>query len=221
VRKESPPLAALVAGVVCGLGFAALAVAVATHPPPFAIDLEARETARDIQATWATAIMRTVSVLGSFPGVVTILAVVAGAILVLRREARHGLWLVVEVAGAVAMYQSLKAILDRPRPLGGLVETTGSAFPSGHATQGIAFFGLLAVVLLAVVPGRARIPAAGAAAVLGVLSGLSRVYLGVHWLTDVAGGFLLGGAWLSILMLARARARPAPPGWAGPPAGGS
>jgi undecaprenyl-diphosphatase len=179
--------------------------------------------------TWATAIMRTVSVLGSFPGVVTILAVVAGAILVLRREARLGLWLAVEVAGAVAMYQALKAILDRPRPIGGLVETTGSAFPSGHATQGIAFFGLLAVVLLAVVPGRARLPAAGIAIAVGLLSGLSRVYLGVHWLTDVAGGFLLGGMWLSILLLARkllspasARERPAPPAErVGPPAGGS
>jgi membrane-associated phospholipid phosphatase len=221
VRKERAPFAAIAAAVVCGLGFVALTVAVASHPAPFAVDLDAREAAGELHVTWATVIMRTVSVLGSFPGVVTILAVVAGAILVLRREARQGLWLAVEVAGAVAMYQSLKAILDRPRPMGGLVETTGSAFPSGHATQGIAFFGLLAVVLLAVVPGRARIPAAGAAAVLGLLSGLSRVYLGVHWLTDVAGGFLLGGAWLSILMLARARARPAPPGWAGPPAGGS
>lgn len=212
----------MVAAVGCGLGFVALTVAVASHPAPFAVDLDARQTAGDLQVTWATAIMRTVSVVGSFPGVVTILALVAGAILVLRREARLGLWLAVEVAGAVAMYQSLKAILDRPRPMGGLVETTGSAFPSGHATQGIAFFGLLAVVLLAVAPGRARVPAAAAAVVVGLLSGLSRVYLGVHWLTDVAGGFLLGGAWLSILLLVRARARPLhPPERVGPPAGGS
>lgn len=212
----------MVAAVGCGLGFVALTVAVASHPAPFAVDLDARQTAGELQVTWATAIMRTVSVVGSFPGVVTILALVAGAILVLRREARLGLWLAVEVAGAVAMYQGLKAILDRPRPMGGLVETTGSAFPSGHATQGIAFFGLLAVVLLAVAPGRARVPAAAAAVVVGLLSGLSRVYLGVHWLTDVAGGFLLGGAWLSILLLARARARPLhPPERVGPPAGGS
>jgi undecaprenyl-diphosphatase len=217
-QRRSPALA--IAAVLCGLGFVALTVAVASHPLPFAIDLDARETAGGLQATWATAIMRTVSVLGSFPGVVTILAVVAGIILLLRREARQGLWLAVEVAGAVAMYQTLKAFLDRPRPMGGLVETTGSAFPSGHATQGIAFFGLLAVVLLAIVPGRARVTVAGAAIVVGILSGLSRVYLGVHWLTDVAGGFLLGGAWLSILLLWRARTRPVPPR-VEPPAGGS
>jgi undecaprenyl-diphosphatase len=102
------------------------------------------------------------------------------------------------------LYQSLKTVLDRARPSGGIVDATGAAFPSGHATQGIAFFGMLAAVLLALLPRGARIPAAVGAVTLGVLSGLSRVYLGVHWLTDVGGGFLLGGAWLPVILGIRA-----------------
>jgi membrane-associated phospholipid phosphatase len=182
-----------------------LTVGVAVHPEPFPVDLAAARVAEDVRTAWLTAVLTWVTRIGSSPWLVAILIVVGVVALVVRRDPRPGAWLAAEYLGAVVMYQTLKAILDRPRPPGALVDATGSAFPSGHATQGIAFFGMLAVFLVALLPRRVGPSAAVAMVILGVLSGLSRVYLGVHWLTDVAGGFLLGGAWLAALLGIRAK----------------
>jgi membrane-associated phospholipid phosphatase len=74
------------------------------------------------------------------------------------------------------------------------------AYPSGHSTQAIVSWGMLAVVALAGRSRRARIFGLTAAAVVVLLVGASRVYLGVHWLTDVLGGYALGGAWLALIL---------------------
>jgi hypothetical protein len=81
-----------------------------------------------------------------------------------------------------------------------LSHATGFAFPSGHATDAAAVYGMLAVLLAR--PGR---PAARVAAVAGAgglvgLVGLSRLYLGVHWLTDVVAGVGLGAIWIASLI---------------------
>lgn len=194
----------IIVAVVCGTGFAVLTLAVGSHPQPFGVDREALRAAEDLRTPWLTALLMGITTVGSSPWLVAIVLVVALAALGFRRDPLPGAWLLAEYVGAVVLYQSVKAVLDRARPSGGLDDTTGAAFPSGHATQGIAFFGLLAVILLGLVPRGIRFPAAVGVATLGVLSGLSRVYLGVHWLTDVAGGFLLGGAWLAIMLGIRA-----------------
>jgi membrane-associated phospholipid phosphatase len=211
--------------VACGTLFAALTVAVAFHPGPFAVDRAALKVVDDLRVTWLTTVLTAVTTIGSSPWLVAIVVVVGAAAVAFRRDPLPGAWLLAEYLGAVILYQTLKAVLDRPRPAGGLVAATGSAYPSGHATQGIAFFGMLAAVLLAVLPQRIRVPAAVTVVIVGVVSGLSRVYLGVHWATDVAGGFLLGGAWLAVVLgirTAASRRAPAREGQqrdGGPPPG--
>ncbi|HEX8133280.1 MAG TPA: alkaline phosphatase family protein, partial [Actinomycetes bacterium] len=91
----------------------------------------------------------------------------------------------------------------------------GFAFPSGHATDAVATYGVLA--FLGARAGRRRLPAGAAwaaAAVLVVVVGLSRVYLGVHWLTDVLAGVALGTVWVgSLILIVGSRIeRPAPQG---------
>jgi membrane-associated phospholipid phosphatase len=183
--------------------FGILAVLVAVHPGPFGIDLAGARLAADLRGDPSTVAMRTVSLLGSSPAIALQIALVGGAILLVRRDPRPGLWLLVAFTGAWFLSNGFKALLDRPRPETGLVDATGTAFPSGHATQGTAFFLMLAIVLTAALPGHWRRPAAAAAITIGVLSGLSRIYLGVHWLTDVVGGFALGLAWLALLLILR------------------
>jgi membrane-associated phospholipid phosphatase len=173
---------------------------VAFHPAPFAADLRALHAAEEVRIPWLTAVLMAITTIGSSPWLVAITIVVAASALAYRRDPLPGAWLLAEYLGAVILYQSLKAILDRARPEGGLVPATGSAYPSGHATQGIAFFGMLAAILLSVLPRGVRVPAAVVVVVVGIMSGVSRWYLGVHWVTDVAGGFLLGGAWLSVIL---------------------
>jgi undecaprenyl-diphosphatase len=109
--------------------------------------------------------------------------------------------------GSVVLYDTVKVLVARPRPPVGQMVTSysGYAFPSGHATQAVAFYGMLAALVAVNTPSWAAKVAAWASAVgIWGLVGFSRLYLGVHWLTDVLGGFALGGLWLfALLLLAR------------------
>jgi membrane-associated phospholipid phosphatase len=103
----------------------------------------------------------------------------------------------------------LKAVIDRPRPPGSLIVTSGASYPSGHAIA-IAVTAI-GVVLALLPPGRRRLRWELLAALLTFLIALSRTYLGAHWLTDVLGGSLIGAGlalfWPAALEQLRARTR--------------
>jgi undecaprenyl-diphosphatase len=148
---------------------------------------------------WLTHVMRSVTALG---GSAVLIPVVVVAGLVLGR--RRGTWaplafLAAAYAGAFAGNNVGKWLVRRHRPPLDtfLVHATGYAFPSGHAMQSAAVFGALAVVLIpAGWPARRRQVAWAAAGAGVLLVGASRVYLGVHWTSDVLAGWLLGLLWL-------------------------
>jgi YegS/Rv2252/BmrU family lipid kinase len=127
-----------------------------------------------------------------------IYAFAAGAALAVRRHPRAGAWTAALMAIAVVLARTLKEIVDRPRPQWdyGVLETLGSpAFPSGHATYAATAAGI-AMVLSNVYVRRAelrRIVRFGAIA-FALLIGLDRLLLGVHTITDVTAGYLLGAA---------------------------
>jgi undecaprenyl-diphosphatase len=96
-------------------------------------------------------------------------------------------------------FSEIKAAIDRPRPPEGLVATHGSAFPSGHAAHSVIYVWLATTIVVRLRRGLARailVVVAGIA--LTALVGLSRVYLNVHYLSDVSGGWALGAACFSI-----------------------
>lgn len=104
-------------------------------------------------------------------------------------------WLTVWLASIVLSEASVtifKALYDRPRPLDPLVETTGSAFPSGHAVAGAVTVVALVIIFLPAGPHRRiwELVAVGFAFFMA----MSRTYLRAHWLTDVIAGTLLGSA---------------------------
>jgi undecaprenyl-diphosphatase len=100
------------------------------------------------------------------------------------------------VVGADGLQNAIKAIVNRPRPsVTHLEHVTSSSFPSGHATQSTAFLVALLALVWSARSGRGRIAATLGSAMLVCAVGTSRVYLGVHYPTDVAAGLLLGGAW--------------------------
>ena len=155
---------------------------------------------------WLTALMRNVSWLGS--GWVLIPVLAAATLLLLRRRDRPAVgWVWASYLGAVALYTLAKPLVHRPRPPAAdlIGAASGLSYPSGHATQAVATWGMLALVASA---GRSRRVRAGllaaAVAVVGLV-GASRIYLGAHWLTDVLGGYALGAAWLVLLAALRRR----------------
>lgn len=118
--------------------------------------------------------------------------------LVLWRHGRHSYWigLGVAVCGALVSSWILKMLIARPRPMHTLIEVSGYSLPSMHAAVGAALYGYLIFVTLRLLrPPHHRIPLAAALAATAVLVSLSRVYLEVHYATDVLAGFVLGALW--------------------------
>ena len=87
-----------------------------------------------------------------------------------------------------------------PRPSGGLVDVAGFSYPSGHASHSIVYVWIAVTAAIRLRPGMRRGTALIVAAfLLAVLIGLSRVYLGVHYLSDVSGGWAFGVAVFALL----------------------
>lgn len=155
---------------------------------------------------WTT-VMRLVTEIGG-TAVVAGLALVVAAVLAWRRPERRGdsLLIVIVAAGVGAMILISKPIVGRTRPplAQRLAEETNQSFPSGHATASIALLGVLLVVLLPLVARRwARLLMIVGAVLVVALIGVSRLYLGVHWATDVVGGWLTGATWLFVCLSVR------------------
>ncbi len=110
----------------------------------------------------------------------------------------------------------LKSLIDRPRPPAPLVSTGSASFPSGHAIA--AAVSAAGIVIALIPPGRKRLKWEIYAGLITFVMAMSRVYLGVHWLTDVVAGSLIGLGlalfWPAVMEEARARARrPGAPQW--------
>jgi membrane-associated phospholipid phosphatase len=122
------------------------------------------------------------------------------AVWILRRGGRKlALFLAVTSISGGLVDTVVKVAVDRPRPqVENPIHTAiGNSFPSGHSFQAVNCYGALLLVLLPLVPARWRKPAIVGTATWALLIGLTRLALGVHYVSDVIGGFALGGAWLA------------------------
>ncbi|MGF1472215.1 MAG: phosphatase PAP2 family protein [Rubrobacteraceae bacterium] len=138
---------------------------------------------------------------------VWLLLVIALAVTLLSRRWLAALLVFVATLIAVVMGQVLKMIVARPRPAAELVQVYDPSqdygFPSTTALISIVLFGVIAYLIWSEQPPRfVSIAALGIASALVVVIGLSRVYVGAHWLSDVLGGWLFGAAWLLLVVAA-------------------
>ena len=109
--------------------------------------------------------------------------------------------LVVAMVGNATTIYILKYLIARPRPLAALVLETGFSFPSGHAAAALLLYGFLTCIFLSGRDTEFRKGVCLALVTLVVLAiGISRLYLGVHFLSDVVAGYLIGGLWLSLAL---------------------
>lgn len=149
------------------------------------------------------ATLRAVTAFGATAVVVVLGAVTAGYALWRWRSRSIPLFLAIVIGGQLALADLIKAAVQRARPdLRPLAHFTGPSFPSGHTTAAAATFVAIALVLGRDGPSRRRMILAGLAVGLAVAVACSRVFLGVHWLTDAIGGLVLGWTWVALCAIA-------------------
>ena len=218
-RFEFPVLlAGLLIAAACW-GFVEL-VEVARDAAPHAFDMqillafrEAGNTADPLGPSWFEEAVRDVTSLGGTAVLTYVTATVVFYLLVARNPAA-ALFVFVAVAGGQVLSSLLKLGIDRPRPdlVSHLVDVHTLSFPSGHAMLSAVTYLTLGALLARILPGRAaKIYVLSVAVLTTLLVGASRVYLGVHWPSDVLAGWCAGFAWAMLCwlvsrhMLARGR----------------
>jgi membrane-associated phospholipid phosphatase len=151
-----------------------------------------------------TTLFETATNVGGAVGQGAIVAVVAATLLVLKERA-SAIFVAITAGTGALLNLGLKMIFERTRPdlATALVAARWYSFPSGHAMDSFITFGALAYLALRQ-PWRWAAKSAGLAIALTtvVLVGLSRVYLGVHWASDIAGGWSAGTVWLASAVVA-------------------
>ena len=191
--------------IVAGLAVAALFLAAAgwlvTGPLkqyPLAFDNSIRNAIRQMQSPmWATLFL-TVTKLGSTL-YLTIIGCTAGIVFLFLRWFRPVSLLIIAMAGQAALHHGFKWLIARPRPaaLIGYRDVENWSFPSGHALSSVCLYFLIAWAISAQIENPAiKATIFISTGILVFLIGMSRVYIGIHYPTDVVAGFIAGAIWL-------------------------
>jgi len=145
-----------------------------------------------------TGIMTSFSLMGSAP-ILLLLALIISIVLVTKKNFWEMIQLGIVLTGSVILNQLLKLLFQRQRPsLEHLVSVTGLSFPSGHAMVSYSFYGLIIyIVITTIKPKWIRGSLVAFLSLLILFIGISRIYLGVHYPSDVFAGFAAGSFWLA------------------------
>jgi undecaprenyl-diphosphatase len=192
----------LLAVIAVGLGFGLLLLLVRLRWAPLqSLDRSVADGLNGLVAPHQpmVTVLQALTDLGGRPVLIWLVSI-AVALLLIRRRTRLAVYVIVTGLGALLLDPSLKTLVGRLRPV---VEVQvagapGNSFPSGHALGSFVAYGALLLVFLPAVAPRWRKVAIGLVTAIVVLVGFTRVALGVHFLSDVLAGWLLGAAWLGV-----------------------
>ena len=196
------PSATLVAVLVAL--FVIIAVQVAVGGRLVTWDVQVTETVVAARTAVWSRVLWAFTLLGNTP-VMAMMTVAAAGLLFIRGRWSRAVLVVAAVLSATGVSQLLKAVLQRIRPpeVLALIDVPGSySLPSGHALVTGVFLGLLVVLALRLGSSAGRVSAGVGAVVVGGVIGFSRIYLGVHWASDVIAGWCVAGIWLTVLLWA-------------------
>ncbi|HEV8254776.1 MAG TPA: phosphatase PAP2 family protein [Vicinamibacteria bacterium] len=190
-----------VLALLAGIAFGAIADEVAETHDVLRADARAHQVVTHIVSPRLTPLVVALTFMGS-PQVVTVLSVLVITWLLIARSHRRLYAFAAAVLGSAVLTQALKAYFQRARPSSPLVLAHGYSFPSGHSMAAMTFYGTLAYVIYFSDKRhlKLRLAAVAACALMVGAIGLSRVYLGVHYFTDVVAGYAGGLCWASVCM---------------------
>lgn len=154
-----------------------------------------------LRTDWLTPFFMTITLLGNPPTVVTLTIVLAAvAYYAQRKKPALSLWIIIAMAiGNLGLNPLVKNLIARQRPDEDLrlISEMSYSFPSGHAFASMSLFGaLIIIILLKMKASKWRTLLVAVISIVIVLVGLSRLYLGVHYFSDIIAGYSLGLSWL-------------------------
>lgn len=192
---------AFFASLFCAFGFGLIALLVSDKKIAV-FDSTIISIIQGLESPAITSLMKFFTFIGAgFPSIFLSVIVLFFLYKVLhhRRELILFLWAVI---GSALLNEALKLIFHRARPtLHRIVNANGFSFPSGHSMAAFSLYGILAFLLWRHIPsslGRGILIICSTVMIMAI--GISRIYLGVHYPSDVIGGFLASGSWLTILI---------------------
>lgn len=171
----------------------------------FPIDVTVTRAIQEYHPLWFDNLMKLLTEMGFFvPGVMTVLIITVAVFLLRKRN--DAVFLFLSAAGSPVVASIIKEIIRRPRPDPRLIHqyipyTQQDSYPSGHVMFYIGLYGfLIYLIYTEMKPGILRTVLMIFLSLLLILIGLSRIYLGAHWLSDVAASYLFGYIWLFIII---------------------
>jgi undecaprenyl-diphosphatase len=208
-RREIVPLALFFAIAMLMLGFSEIVEEVGEGDTRWIDEgllyaLRTSDPADPIGPHWLEENVVEITALGGF-GVLALVIALATGFLLLQRKWLNAAMLLIATLGGTAISEGLKVGFSRPRPdlVAHAVDVTSMSFPSGHAMlSAVTYLTLGAMLARTQKERRSRAYILGAAVFLTLIIGASRIYLGVHWPTDVLAGWCLGAAWALVCWFA-------------------
>jgi undecaprenyl-diphosphatase len=126
-----------------------------------------------------------------------VISLVTAVVLLVRKHGRYSLLLLGAMGGDALLVSASKALIISPRPMNEILTETGYSFPSGHTTSTVVFFGILTYFIWQQwCSSRAKASSCAFYAGIVGLVGFDRIYLNVHWLSDILGSVFLGSSWV-------------------------
>lgn len=203
VRRYAPEIVLVLAGVAASFVAAELFVDVAERigrstSVVYRLDRTVHDWFVRERQSGVTTLLKTITFFGGSAGIALVVGVVTALLLAFKQRA-NAAYLVSIAVGGMLLNTGLKLLFARTRPDLAAAATIASwySFPSGHAMESFIVYGALAFITLRQPwPWKVDSAVLALGVTMVILIGLSRVYLGVHWLSDIAGGWSAGAVWL-------------------------
>lgn len=172
----------------------------------FQFDLNITRLIQSFNPSWFHFLMVIISRLGDV-GLGSIIILIFAILAFLARKFKAALMIFIAPATTTVLSQIIKHLVSRPRPSNSLIQVIGfydelDSFPSGHVMFYISLYGLLLFIVYTQFKKRLVIRRLliGVFSLMIMLIGVSRIYLGAHWFSDVLGAYIIGFSWLMIII---------------------
>ncbi len=187
--------------IAAGWGFLGVLQDVLAKDPLVAADQAVYHFFQSLRTPWADNVFVAITELGDSFMNIALFCAVLGVLIVRKCYRSAGFWMLTVLGGLLGT-QLLKWVIHLPRPVAIYHGASSYGFPSEHTTMSVILYGFVVILLARKLAGTWRWGLFSGVLVMAFIIGISRLYLGAHWLSDVLGGFFIGISWAALLGIA-------------------